>query len=695
MEIIFDNRYWPLLLLGGIILGTGIAALLYYRNREVADLHINQRILLAALRITAFVLVTTLLAGPLVKSLRRFIQDPVLVVGIDNSLSVAASDDQTDAEEWVNNLLARINEQYAGKFRLAFYTFGEKVTRNGQVDYSERNSDYGEFLDVVYNNHFNEHVGGLLLVGDGIVNRGVNPLGRVQQLNYPVFTIGMGDTTAYLDIGISDIRVNRNVFLNNRFSVEIDLAFQGIANQQIYTSIHNGPQLLFEHTRRVNGDGVITVEAMLTADETGLMNLVAKVATLPGEKNRSNNQRLFVVNVIENKQQILIIGNGMHPDVGAIRDVLDDQAAYEVTVVTQEPFPADITGSSLLILHQLPSTSNSMQNLFESAAKLRIPIWIIVGSKSYLPQLNQLIPGVEIVPQTNSFEEAQAVLSQSFTQFTFSDELTELLGRFPPLSVPFARYTLTPDWTLQSTQRLVNIETDRPLMAFSNRSGFKIGLLMGEGIWRWRLYNFYLRDNHHAFREYVLKTVQYLALRDNEDNFMIDFKPVYEETESLQFTAEVYNEAFEAVNTADVRMALFNQEGEEFSYMFDRTTSGYRLDAGRFPPGEYRFDAEVQLGDTNYTEEGIFAVVPVNAEQMSLQANHRLLFQLAIESGGLFVPAAETEALINHLATELKPAPFTYFVSVVDEVLNLRWIFFVILALLSVEWFLRKFWGIY
>ncbi len=695
MEIIFDNTFWPLLLLGGLILGLGIAAILYYRNREVADLNLNQRLILAVLRITAFAAIATLLAGPLVKSLRRFVQDPVLIVGIDNSMSITALDDQTYTADFVNNLMDRINEQYADKFRVAFYTFGEQVSSSGLVDYSERNSDYGEFLDVVYNNHFNEHVGGLLLVGDGIVNRGVNPLGRVQQLNYPVYAIGLGDTTAYLDIGIADIRVNRNVFLNNRFSVELDIAYQGMSNQQIFSTIYSENQRLFEHTRLVNGDGIITVQALITASEAGLMNLLAEVDIVPGEKNRTNNQRSFVVNVIENKQKILIIANGMHPDIGAIQDVLNDQAAFEVTVITQEPFPTDITGNSLIIVHQLPSISNSMQTLFETAAKARTPLWIIVGNKSYLPQLNQLIPGVEIVPQANINEEAQAVLSPLFTQFTYSEELTELLNRFPPLKVPFARYTLSPDWSVQSTQRLINIETDRPLMAFSNRNGFKMGMLMGEGIWRWRLYNFYLRENHNAFREFVLKTTQYLALRDNEDNFMIDFKPVYEETESVMFLAEVYNEAFEAVTSADVRLVLINNEDQEFSYVFDQTASGYKLDAGRFPPGQYRFDAEVQLGETLYKEAGIFAVMPVNAEQMSLQANHRLLYQLANASGGLFMPAHDTEALINLLGTELQPAPFSYLVSVVDEVLNLRWIFFMILLLLSVEWFLRKFWGIY
>lgn len=695
MEIIFDNRFWPLLLLGGVILGSGLALLLYFRNRETADLSLQQKWILASLRIISIAAVAALLAGPLVKNLRKFIQDPVLIIGIDNSLSVAAAEGPADARSTIETLTRRIEESFSDQFRLAFYTFGEQVTRNGNIDFTERNSDYGDFIEVIYNNHFNEKVEALLMVGDGIVNRGVNPAGKVLQLNYPVYTLGMGDTTAYLDMGIAAVRVNRNVFLNNRFTVEVDITYQGLTGQRIFSSIRSDNEQKFEFSRVVSGDGMLTFEAQLIADKPGLMNLTVEIEPVPGEKNLGNNQRLFVVNVIENKQQILILGNGMHPDIGAIRNVLDGQAAFEVKVVTHDPWPTDVTGYSLVILHQLPSTSHALQSLFESASRLRIPLWIIVGHQTYLPQLNQLIQGVEILPQTSSFEEAQVVISPLFTQFTFSEELSELLERFPPLMVPFARYSLSPGWSVHSTQRLVNIPTDRPLMAFSNRNGFKIGILMGEGIWRWRLYNYFLRENHHAFTEYVLKTVQYLAIRDNEDNFMIDFNPVYEETESIRFRAEVYNEAFEPVSSADIRLVLFDEDNREFSYLFDRTPQGYSLDAGRFPPGRYRLEAEVQLGDKLYTEEGGFAVVPVNAEQMSLQANHRLLYQLAEETGGRFWPENEYESMLSHWQNELRPEPFAYWISVVDEVLNLRWIFFVILLVLSVEWFLRKFWGIY
>jgi hypothetical protein len=53
------------------------------------------------------------------------------------------------------------------------------------------------------------------------------------------------------------------------------------------------------------------------------------------------------------------------------------------------------------------------------------------------------------------------------------------------------------------------------------------------------------------------------------------------------------------------------------------------------------------------------------------------------------------EQLISDLKSNNHLKATSYFQEMINEMLNLKWLFFVVLLLLSVEWFLRKFWGIY
>jgi len=103
----------------------------------------------------------------------------------------------------------------------------------------------------------------------------------------------------------------------------------------------------------------------------------------------------------------------------------------------------------------------------------------------------------------------------------------------------------------------------------------------------------------------------------------------------------------------------------------------------------------VEIGNETFTETGSFTVIPVNLENIETTANHQMLYQLARNSGGDFYLPGSLEQLIDQLKSSNKLKASTFFQETINELLNLRWLFFVLLLLLSVEWFLRKFWGIY
>jgi hypothetical protein len=694
--ISFGIKYWFISLLAVIVAALGVSLMLYFRNKENRELGKTQVTVLMILRFLSFFMIAFLLLSPFIKNLKKITRNPLIIAAWDNSTSIVSTPDSINIADEIGRIRTQVNGELSSDYSVLEYSFGEQAERLENLNFSEKKTDYSDLISTVVNNHFNENIGALILVGDGINNQGKNPLNLLSEVNFPIYTIGFGDTTEVVDSRIHDIRVNRTSFSGNKFPVEVDAQFSKLKGKTIKLSvIQENNELASVMVTPPNQNYFLTQNFILDAGVAGLKHYSVKTEIVENERNTKNNQAGFVINVLEKRQKILILSDGPHPDIGAIKNTLDLQTTYDVSVFTEEPYPANFADFNLIILNQLPTSGKSAADIVKNAQSNRIPVLFIVGNKTFLPQLNALAQGATISPLAGSGEMAQAVLNTSYATFNLSEDLKEIVSRFPPLQVSFADYELEAGFTPLFYQKIMNIETAKPLLATGTLNGRKIGFIFGEGIWRWRLYNYYVNQNQALFNEMVNQLVQFLALRQNEDNFIIDFKPVYAETDDIVFKAEVYNDAFEKINNEEAKIIIQNSNSEEFEYVFDIQGSDYFLNAGHLPSGDYTFSSEVTIGDKTYSETGRFTITPVNFENLDLRANHNLLYQLAAQSGGQFYQPNQSGQLISDLQNNNRLKATSYFQEMIDEMLNLKWLFFVILLLLSVEWFLRKFWGIY
>lgn len=694
--ISFATTYWLPVLLAILAASAGVVLLLYFRNKENNELSKNQVRLLMVLRFLSFFLIAFLLLSPFIRNLKKITRNPIIITAWDNSSSLISTEDSAKISNEISQMQKDISDELGSGYSVTNYTFGEKTEQSDKLNFREKKSDYSDLISTINSNYFNENVGALIIAGDGIYNEGKNPVNLTGSINFPVYTIGLGDTTEVSDARIENIRVNRTSFSGNRFPVETDVHFTKLKGKPLKLSIiQDGKTLQSTVITPPNDDYFVTQEFILEAGAPGLKHYIARIETVPNERNTKNNAAEFVINVLENKQKILILSDGPHPDIGAIENTLKLQKTYDVSVFTAEPYPANLSDFNLIILNQLPTSGKSAAKIVEASEKNRIPLLFIVGSKTFIPQLNALNQGVKISLLAGSSEEAQATVNPTYATFTLSEDFKEMVRRFPPLQVPFANYDLNPAFTPLLYQKIKNIETNKPLLATGTMNGRKIGFIFGEGIWRWRMYNYYFTQNQDRFNELINQLVQYLALRENEDNFIIDYKPVYAEIDDVVLHAEVYNDAFERITTEEVNIKIQNQDNEEFNFTFDVRGDSYYLNAGHLPVGDYHFTADVTIGKETFTENGSFTVTAVNLENVITQANHRVLYQLASQSGGKYYLPGQIDNLVENIKNNSHVKPVTYFQEMVNELLNLRWIFFILLLLLSVEWFLRKFWGIY
>ena len=158
----------------------------------------------------------------------------------------------------------------------------------------------------------------------------------------------------------------------------------------------------------------------------------------------------------------------------------------------------------------------------------------------------------------------------------------------------------------------------------------------------------------------------------------------------MELEAEVYNESYELINEPDVNIVITDANNKKFPFAFTKTTNAYRLNAGVFPVGEYSYEARVKVGEKLYTQKGKFSVSALQIELTNTVADHQLLYHLSKNHGGELVYPVNMDKLVEKLQAREDVKSVSYSENKLDDLLNLKWIFFLLLVLLSVEWFLRK-----
>ena len=223
-----------------------------------------------------------------------------------------------------------------------------------------------------------------------------------------------------------------------------------------------------------------------------------------------------------------------------------------------------------------------------------------------------------------------------------------------------------------------------------------MGILVGDGIWKWRLSEFQENGKTTTFDELFSKLLQYLSTQDDRRKFR-SFPLQHEFSSDGQAVIEsqVYNDLFEPVFGNPVELELRGEQGAATTYRYViGPGSASRYHIGELREGIYRFTASTEIKGKKETVKGEFLVVEQNQESRNLTADFGLLRKLAAGTDGSFYKDSELEKLSHDLTIGDAKATI-HSEETFNPLINLKLVFFLLLFLISAEWFLRKFAGSY
>jgi hypothetical protein len=696
-SLTFQYPTWYIILCA--LLGLTYALVLYFRDNTFKDASKRLNWILGGIRFLAATFIAILLLAPLLKSLLTETKKPVVVLAQDQSESVAAEMDSTEIQIYQKSFKDLSND-LASKYEVVEYAFGNEVRPGVDFQLTDKVSNLSDMLSEVYDMYSNQNLGAVILASDGIYNEGSNPLYTGTKLNAPIYTVGLGDTIPKKDLVLKRVFHNKIAYLGDKFSIQVDISAkncQGGLTQLSVSKIENGKarklqEIPFNIDRN---DFFTTKEIILDADKAGVQRFRITSNRIAGEVTSINNTKDIFVDVLDARQKILIVANSPHPDISALKQSIEKNINYEVTINYANDFNANLAETDFVVLHQLPSLQNDASAIIKELNNRKIPRLFVVGTQTNIARLNQAQDLISIQTDGRNTNDVQATFANGFNLFTIDEDLRSDLPNFAPLVAPFGEFTTSADVQVLLYQRIGKIDTEYPLLVFGEKNDTKTSVLAAEGIWKWRLFDFLQNQNHNLFEALISKSFQYVTLKEDKRRFRVNLeKNIFNENEQIVFGAELYNESYELINDPDVSLKITNDEGRDFEYTFDKNTSGYTLNAGIFPVGNYTYRGTAFYNGQNLEHSGQFSIQPIQLEVYETTADHGLLRLLSQQYGGKFYYPNQ----LNNIGESLKQRdikPVVYSTSKTRSVIHLKWIFFLLLGLLTMEWFLRRYHGGY
>ncbi len=694
--MLFENSPWWILL--AIAVGVLYGLLLYVRGRRFKNDSWGRptNVALLVLRAVLVSLLCLLVIGPFVKQIKNTVEAPVVVMAVDNSSSVAAVVDSTQLVKLTQRIDSVTTALRAAGYTTEIRDF-ESLIPLDSLSFTHPSTDLDGVLQTIASDYEGRNLASVVLFSDGIYNQGTSPTYR----SYPftINTVGLGDTTAQQDASVSNLFYNKIAYQGNKFPLVAEITSTGLTGETLTVSVRRGEATL--DSRTVNPTKQREVEAiefLLEADREGVQHYVVTIESQADEFSVQNNEAHAYVEVIEGKENILLLAQSPHPDVKALRLAIESNQNYDFTSLVLSTDQGGVsqleaTKFDLVILHQLPGREQlppEVQPFLKSTGAQ----WHIVGSQTDLAAFNSANNVLEVANPGRQTDEVRAAYQNDFRGFQLADDYRATIEQLLPLSVPFGEMSLKNGATPILYQQVGKVTTSKPLLAVAETDQGKSAVLLAEGIWKWRQQEYARNENTEATDALISKLIQYLSAKEDKRRFKVyPLKREFLDNEPVVFNTEIYNEVYEEVYGVPVNLNITAEDSTRSDYSYTTNQNNTEYQVSNLPEGVYQYRARVSVDGVALTSRGNFTVRSLQIESLNLTANHVLLRSLAQENGGAYYEADDlpAEAIVGDQARKGKIYTSELFLPLI----NLKWLFFVLLALIAAEWGIRKYMGSY
>jgi hypothetical protein len=667
---------------------------------------------LISLRASGIFLLLFLLGEPLLSLLYRNVDPPTVLVAIDNSKSMAMTDRLGKRKEILRSIvesppLERLAKH--GAIRYAFFDTRWHVPLLFHPDslrLDGEGTDLGMALRHAKEEAAARNIRAVVLISDGNATIGSSPLARAEEVDIPIFTVGIGDTSEQQDVLVRKVTTNSITYVGNRLPVNVTLKSSGYAGERLEVTLRGSEGILDRRMLTLQaGIREYAVPLSVVPVREGRQRLVVEVSRLPGEVSYENNRSVFFTRVLKSKLKIALIAGAPSPDVAFLRRALEEDENLEVlafiardrqSFYERPPTREYLSDVDCLVLVGYP-TANVPQASFPAVlAAAEEKGLLFVGGRQLDPErLRLLEPFLPVQMQQIRTDEQQVfvalVEARRSHPILKTEAPLEAWTQLPPLFVG-TRFRAKAESEILAYARVQSVTLPEPLIVMRHIHRKKSIAIAGYGLWRWRMLSPSLPGGDQLLGDFLSNSVRWLTTREDDRPIRVETtKELFDGREPIEFIGQVYDETYQPVEDAEIDLTITSNST---SMQIALTLLGNGQYEGRIeslPQGEYSYTARVHAEGRPLGEErGTFSVGGFSVEFQETKMNKLLLQQLAHRTGGKYFDPTDIESMPDEIAALPSFQPREVVQRSEVELWNREAMLALVLLIFALEWFLRK-----
>ena len=669
------------LILFAAILALGLVIFqYYYKSRRKGTLYIA----LSFLRFVALFCVFLLLINPKITKEQYSLEKANLIILADNTTSIGQAN---GVNQLVNaKKLIEENTSIAEKFNVSEYVFGTELNSLDSLSFTEKATNIGRALSSLKDIFAGSNTA-ILMLTDGNQTLGEDYEFSGGRQKFPIYPLVVGDTTSYQDIRIDQVNTNKYAFLKNKYPMEIFVSYQGKNTVSTTLTITEAGQNLYRKQIVLSEtENSQIINAVLDATTVGIKNIKISLSPLENERNIANNSRQIGIEVIDEKTNIALVSNMLHPDLGALKKAIESNEQRSVSIIKPSLSPNELEQFDLFIIYQPDTSFEKVYSYIESKGA---NIFTITGPKTDWTFLNK----VQNSFQKNSYdqkEEVTPILNAGFTHFDISD-LT--VSEYPPVETTLGELLITASYENMLSQRIKGVDLNEPLFTVLETNLRREAILFGENIWKWRVQSYREDQEFKKFDDFISKVILFLANSKPRSRLTLEYENIYQGLNEATIKATYFDETFVFDNNATLNLILSGVENNTSREIPMLLKKGYyEADISTLPSGDYSFTASVK--DENLTKTGKFTILDYDLEKQLLSSNYKKLDRLAKSTNATLYFPSQVSNFIEDIIKDNRFVPIQKSKQNVVSLIDFKILLGIIVAALTAEWFIRKYNGL-
>jgi uncharacterized membrane protein len=578
---------------------------------------------------------------------------------------------------------------------------------------------------------------GIVVFSDGISNGERRSMEGLPALPVPVFTVGLGEPEGFSDLRIAEVKAPEFAFRGREFKLDVTVKASGLSGKTVPLYFNRGSNLITSRSVKVDAD---TFEHKMTLSftpkELGTHSFSVSLPVQPGEQITHNNQKEFKIDVQRDKLRVLTLSGAPAWNYRFLRMALKQDPLIDLVsfVFLRTPTDSVDVPDSRLSLIPFP-----IDDLFLDELKnFDVVVLDDFSHRSYfnpvyLERVRDFVRdggGLAMFGGVRGFDtggygesalkEALPVELDNKGSYHNGGNLRPALtaaGKAHPITrlLPDSRsneeaWRQMPPLTGYNEVRAARGET--LVTATNNGSGAAVPLLtvgrfgkgrtlalMSDEAWRWNFVAAGNRDTPQHHLKLIRQSIRWLAQEPSFEQVQIRPIPLAKPGEKTTISLRVLKDDFTPARQASVQLRVVGPDGEPMIIPASATAEEGEY-YGEYTPvkeGAYRVEAEATLAGKSLGKAAAgFSVAYPFAENEDGLPRLDLLKEIAEVSAGEYFSIQDwNEKSLEVIAAKLeKHTPSSIIEQRQTKLWSTLWPFAIVLVLLSVEWWMRRKWGL-